>query len=167
MLLLPVHVILCCRSLSDTSTLSIEIVLKLTAVYIALRVIDVLANYYMQNTGHVMGAYIETDMRKDLFGKFQELSYSYYSDNKIGQLISRITTDLFDITEFAHHCPEEYFIASIKIVVAFVILIRVNIPLTLVLFALIPLMLFFALKFRVSAKRSSGREASWARSIHT
>ena len=139
---------------TDLAALSFEIVLKITLAYIALRIVDVLANYYMQNTGHVMGAYIETDMRRDLFDQFQELSYAYYSGNKTGQLISRITTDLFDIAEFAHHCPEEYFIAAVKIVTAFIILLRVNVVLTLVVFAMIPLMLFFALKYRVKLRRA-------------
>ena len=138
----------------DPAALTIEAVVRITVLYLILRIIDVMANYYMQNKGHVMGAYIETDMRRDLFGKFQELSYAYYTGNKTGQLISRITTDLFDITEFAHHCPEEYFIASIKIVVAFVVLIRVNVVLTLVLFALIPLMLFFAMRYRVRMRKA-------------
>ena len=128
--------------------LTMNLVIRITLLYLILRIIDVVANYYMQNTGHVMGAMIETDMRRDLFEHFQELSYSYYSENKTGQLISRITTDLFDIAEFAHHCPEEYFIAGVKIVISFVVLIQVNVPLTLVLFAMIPLMLYFAMKFR-------------------
>lgn len=132
----------------DPANLTINLVVKITALYMLLRMVDVLANYYMQNTGHVMGANIETDMRRDLFSKFQELSYSYYSENKTGQLISRITSDLFDIAEFAHHCPEEYFIAAVKIVVAFVILIRVNVMLTLVLFLMIPLMILFAMRYR-------------------
>ncbi len=139
---------------NEPAALTVEIVLKITALYIVFRVIDVLANYYMQNTGHVMGAMIESDMRRDLFEKFQRLSYAYYTENKTGQLISRITTDLFDIAEFAHHCPEEYFIAAVKIVVAFVILIRVNVVLTVVVFAMIPLMLFFALKFRVKLRKA-------------
>ena len=92
---------------TDASALTVETVVRITLLYLALRIIDVLANYYMQNTGHVMGARIEADMRRDLFEKFQELSYGYYSHNKTGQLISRITTDLFDLAEFAHHCPEE------------------------------------------------------------
>ena len=138
----------------EPAALTVEIVLKITALYVLFRVIDVLANYYMQNTGHVMGAMIESDMRRDLFEKFQRLSYAYYTENKTGQLISRITTDLFDIAEFAHHCPEEYFIAAVKIVVAFVILIRVNVVLTVVVFAMIPLMLFFALKFRVKLRKA-------------
>ena len=139
---------------TDASALTIETVVRITVLYLVLKLIDVLASYYMQNTGHVMGAHIETDMRRDLFEKFQELSYGYYSHNKTGQLISRITTDLFDITEFAHHCPEEYFIAAVKIVVSFIVLIRVNVPLTLLLFALIPLMLFCALRYRVRMRRA-------------
>lgn len=140
--------------MTSPSSLTVEIVVRITLLYVLLRVIDVLGNYYMQNTGHVMGASIEADMRRDLFEKFQELSYGFYSHNKTGQLISRITTDLFDIAEFAHHCPEEYFIATVKIIVAFVVLIRVNIPLTLVFFAMVPLMLFFAMKFRVKLRNA-------------
>lgn len=154
-LVLPVIV----RHITNTVTespadLTVDLVVRITVLYIVLRMIDVAANYYMQNRGHVMGARIEKDMRSDLFEKFQELSYGYYASNKTGQLISRITTDLFDIAEFAHHCPEEYFIAAVKIVVAFAILIRVNVPLTLLLFALIPLMLFFAMRFRVRMRNA-------------
>ena len=139
---------------TSPADLTVELVVRMTLLYLILRIIDVAANYYMQNRGHIMGARIEKDMRKDLFSKFQELSYGYYSSNKTGQLISRITTDLFDITEFAHHCPEEYFIAAVKIVVAFIVLIQVNVPLTLLLFALIPLMLVCAMKFRVRMRNA-------------
>ena len=139
---------------TSPSDLTVNLIVRLTLLHIALRIIDVSANYYMQNRGHIMGARIEKDMRKDLFGKFQELSYGYYSSNKTGQLISRITTDLFDITEFAHHCPEEYFIAAVKIVFSFAVLIRVNVPLTLLLFALIPLMLLCAMRFRVRMRNA-------------
>jgi len=139
---------------ASPSDLTVSLVVRITLLYIVLRVIDVAANYYMQNRGHIMGAQIEKDMRRDLFAKFQELSYGYYTSNKTGQLISRITTDLFDITEFAHHCPEEYFIAAVKIVVAFTVLIQVNVPLTLLLFALIPLMLVCAMKFRVRMRNA-------------
>ena len=154
-LVLPVIV----RYITNTVTaspadLTVELVVRITVLYIVLRMIDVAANYYMQNRGHIMGAQIEKDMRRDLFAKFQELSYGYYNSNKTGQLISRITTDLFDITEFAHHCPEEYFIAAVKIVVAFTVLIQVNVPLTLLLFALIPLMLICAMKFRVRMRNA-------------
>ena len=139
---------------ASPSDLTAGLVVRITVLYIVLRIIDVAANYYMQNRGHIMGAQIEKDMRKDLFAKFQELSYGYYNSNKTGQLISRITTDLFDITEFAHHCPEEYFIAAVKIIVAFTVLIQVNVPLTLLLFALIPLMLVCAMKFRARMRNA-------------
>ena len=154
-LVLPVIVRYITNTVTTTpSDLTVGLVVRITVLYIALRIIDVAANYYMQNRGHIMGAQIEKDMRKDLFAKFQELSYGYYNSNKTGQLISRITTDLFDITEFAHHCPEEYFIAAVKIVVAFTVLIQVNVPLTLLLFALIPLMLVCAMKFRVRMRNA-------------
>lgn len=154
-LVLPVIVRFITNTVTTSpSDLTVSLVVRITLLYIVLRVIDVAANYYMQNRGHIMGAQIEKDMRRDLFAKFQELSYGYYASNKTGQLISRITTDLFDITEFAHHCPEEYFIAAVKIVVAFTVLIQVNVPLTLLLFALIPLMLVSAMKFRVRMRNA-------------
>ena len=154
-LVLPVIVRFITNTVTTSpSDLTVSLVVRITLLYIVLRIIDVAANYYMQNRGHIMGAQIEKDMRKDLFAKFQELSYGYYNSNKTGQLISRITTDLFDITEFAHHCPEEYFIAAVKIVVAFTVLIQVNVPLTLLLFALIPLMLVCAMKFRVRMRNA-------------
>ena len=154
-LVLPVIVRFITNTVTTSpSDLTVSLVVRITLLYIVLRVIDVAANYYMQNRGHIMGAQIEKDMRRDLFAKFQELSYGYYASNKTGQLISRITTDLFDITEFAHHCPEEYFIAAVKIVVAFTVLIQVNVPLTLLLFALIPFMLVSAMKFRVRMRNA-------------
>ena len=87
-----------------------------------------------------MGAKIETDMREDAFTHLQKLSDRYYSNTKVGQLMSRITSDLFDVTEFAHHCPEEFFIAFLKIVISFLILSGVNLKLTLIIFFFIPLM---------------------------
>ena len=132
---------------TNLEALTVGMVMKLSALYIALRVIDTAANYFMQSVGHVMGTHIETDMRRDLFAHMQALPHAYYSKTKIGQLMSRITTDLFDITEFAHHCPEELFITSIKVVVAFIILCGMNVPLTLIIFAMLPLMVFFSTKF--------------------
>lgn len=131
---------------TDISSLTVDIVLKISTFYIALRLIDVLAYFYMANQGHIMGAKIETDMRRDLFSKLQQQTFSFFSNNKVGQLMSRITSDLFDITEFAHHCPEEFFIAGIKITVSFIILCGFSIPLTLIIFAILPLMFFFCTK---------------------
>lgn len=133
---------------NDAASLTLRIVLTTGAVYLALRAIDTAANYYMANVGHVMGARIETDMRRDLFTHLQQLSYSFYDNTKIGQIMARITNDLSDVTEFAHHCPEEFFIAALKITVSFIILSRTNWPLTLLVFACIPLMLVCTLYFR-------------------
>ena len=105
------------RATTDISTLTVRLILTMCGVYVLLRVIDTAANYYMQSVGHNMGAQIETDMRRDMFSHLQMLQNSYYDNTKIGQLMSRITTDLNDVTEFAHHFPEEIFIAIIKITV--------------------------------------------------
>ena len=93
---------------SNLAALTVATVIKLSLLYLALRVVDTAANYFMQSVGHVMGTHIETDMRRDLFAHMQDLPHAFYSSTKIGQLMSRITSDLFDITEFAHHCPEEF-----------------------------------------------------------
>lgn len=128
--------------------LTLSLIFSTSILYIILRLIDTAANYYMAGTGHVMGTRMETDMRHDLFSHLQTLSYSYYSNTKIGQIMSRITSDLFDITEFAHHGPEEIFITGFKIIISFSILLTVNVPLTLILFAILPIMLFACLSFR-------------------
>lgn len=135
-------------AIEDITKLSVSVVLTVGGVYIFLRLIDAAANYYMSTYGHIMGTKIETDMRHDLFEHLQKLSFSYYDDMKIGQLMSRITSDLFDITEFAHHCPEEFFIAGIKIIGSFSILCTMNIPLTVILFAVLPLMFICTRKSR-------------------
>lgn len=133
---------------NDTAALTFAFVGKIALLYLVLRVIDTFANYYMANTGHVMGTRMETDMRHDLFEHLQTLSYSYYTETKIGQIMSRITSDLFDVTEFAHHCPEELFITGLKIVVSFIILANINVPLTLIIFLILPIMLVCSLTFR-------------------
>lgn len=89
--------------------LTVDAVLKLALLYLILRLIDGAAQYFMSGTGHIMGVYIETDMRRDAFAHLQRLSHTYYSNTKVGQIMGRITNDLFDVTEFAHHCPEEFF----------------------------------------------------------
>ena len=121
-------------------TLTAQIVLRLAAVYFVLRLIDGAAQYYMSSIGHIMGVHIETDMRRDAFDHLLKLDHTYYNNTKVGTIMGRITNDLFDVTEFAHHCPEEFFIAAIKIVVSFVILCQASIPLTLAVFACVPLM---------------------------
>jgi ATP-binding cassette subfamily B protein len=111
----------------------------------------------MADIGHVMGARIETDMRRDLFSHLQKLPFSFYSDTKIGQLMSRITTDLFDVTEFAHHCPEEFFIAALKIGLSFAILGSINIWLTLIVFMALPVMVLATTYFRRQMRKQMMR----------
>ncbi len=133
-------------------------VFKIGGLYLFLRLIDTVANYYMANRGHIMGAKLETDMRRDMFNHLQNLPFSYYDNTKVGQIMSRLTHDLFDITEFAHHCPEEIFISSIKIVGSFIILANVNIWLTLIIFMLLPIMLVSAIVFRKKMKIAFKRQ---------
>lgn len=140
--------------MNNLQGLTVQIILSLGLVYLVLRVIDVLANYYMANIGHMMGAKIETDMRTDIFAHLQNLSYSFYDNAKIGQIMARITSDLFDVTEFAHHCPEEYFIAALKIVVSFIILAQTDLVLTLIIFAILPLMVVCSMYFNNKMRRA-------------
>ncbi|WP_455538836.1 ABC transporter ATP-binding protein [Terrisporobacter sp.] len=133
------------KGTEDLASITIELVVSLAGVYLVLRVIDAIANYYMTRIGHIMGARIETDMRKDAFDHIQKLSDSYFNNTKVGQIMSRITNDLFDVTEFAHHCPEEFFIAGVKIVISFILLSRINIALTTIIFIFIPLMIVFSM----------------------
>ncbi len=121
-------------------TLTGKIVWKLAALYAVLRIIDGAASYFMSGIGHIMGVHIETDMRQDAFDHLLQLDHTYYNNTKVGTIMGRITNDLFDVTEFAHHCPEEFFIAAIKIVVSFVILCQASVPLTLAVFACVPVM---------------------------
>ncbi len=145
------------REITDRATagtLVMSFILQMGGIYILLRLLDTFANYYMSDIGHVMGAKLETDMRRDLFDHLQKLSFRFYDNAKVGQIMSRITHDLFDITEFSHHCPEEFFVSGIKIVGAFIILLRVNVPLTLILFLLLPLMLLSRILLRKKMKQA-------------
>ena len=140
------------QGMQDLASLTTGLVVKIGLLYLILRVIDSLAAYYMAYTGHVMGVYIETDMRQDAFEHLQMLSDSYYSNTKVGQIMSRITSDLFDVTEFSHHCPEEFFIAILKGIVSFVILSGINLELTLLIFLMIPIMIVSCTWFNLKVK---------------
>ncbi len=127
-------------AMNDLAALTVSLVWKLSVLYLLLRLIDAAAQYFMADMGHVMGVYIETDMRRDAFDHLQKLGYTYYSNTKIGQIMGRITNDLFEVTEFAHHCPEEFFIAGLKFIVSFSILCTYNVWLTVLIFICVPLM---------------------------
>ncbi len=129
------------EGISNVATLTVRTVMELGLLYLLLRVVDCIASYYMANVGHVMGAKMETDMRRDAYRHLQMLSNTFYNNTKVGQIMGRITNDLFDVTEFAHHCPEEFFIALIKTLISFIILANINLALTLIIFLFVPIML--------------------------
>ena len=127
-------------ALQDVALLTTKMIAGLGFLYFILRIIDCLANYYMADVGHVIGAKIETDMRRDAYAHLQQLSNTYFNNTKVGQIMGRITNDLFEVTEFAHHCPEEFFIAGLKIVISFIILARIHLLLTVMVFIFVPIM---------------------------
>ena len=143
----------------NLAALSVKTIGGLGLLYLILRIIDCIASYYMANMGHVMGAKIETDMRRDAYFHLQQLSDTYYNNTKVGQIMGRITNDLFDVTEFSHHCPEEFFIAVIKIVISFIVLARINLPLTLIIFIFVPIMVLvcMSLNFKMRGAFSKQR----------
>lgn len=128
------------EGMNNLASLTVTIILRLGLLYLCLRIVDTMANFYMAYTGHVMGTQIETDMRRDAYAHLQKLSDTYYNNTKVGQIMGRITNDLFDVTEFSHHCPEEFFIAGIKAVISFIILAQVSLGLTLIIFVIVPIM---------------------------
>ena len=113
-------------------------------------IVQSLCKYYVTCQGHMMGANMERDMRRELFDHYQELSFSYYSRNNSGQMMSKLVSDLFDISEFAHHGPENLFISLVKIVGAFIFLFFINKKLALPLIILVIVMFVFS--FRQNAK---------------
>ncbi len=141
------------KATTDPASLTLQFVLMMGSFYLLLRLIDAAANYFMQSVGHIMGSKMETDMRGDLFHHVQQLSFGYYSEAKVGQIMARITSDLFEVTEFAHHCPEEFLIAGVKILVSFIVLCGMNIPLTLLMFAVLPFMIIAAKYFNGKMRR--------------
>lgn len=109
-------------------------------------VVQCLCKYYVTYQGHMMGAHMERDMRQELFDHYQELSFSYYSQNNSGQMMSKLVSDLFDISEFAHHGPENLFISLVKIIGAFIFLLFINKKLALPLIILVIIMFVFSFK---------------------
>ena len=127
----------------DTS-FAVKQITIICGILVILVLIQFAANYFITNIGHVMGAKMEYDMRAEIFDHYQKLSFSFYDDQKVGQLMSRITSDLFEITELLHHGPENLAISSIKIIGAFIILSSISGYLTLAAFILLPFMFTYA-----------------------
>ncbi len=131
-----------------------NMIFRLGIFMFALVLVQWYSNYYISNYGHVMGAKIEYDMRAEIFDHYQKMSFSFYDEQKVGQLMSRVTSDLFDITELLHHGPENIAISFIKIIGAFVILMSINPYLVIAAFALIPVMILFAYFCNKKMKRA-------------
>ena len=136
------------------------IIYKLGIFMVVLVIVEYLCNYFVAYQGHVMGVYMERDLRNELFQHYQKLSFSFYDEQKTGQLMSRLTNDLFSLTELYHHGPEDIVISFIKFFGAFIILATINLKLTLIVFAFIPVMgafIYYNRKMKRAFKRNKQR----------
>ncbi len=133
---------------------AMDIILKIGIFILGLILIELASNFYITYYGHMMGAYIEHDMRNEIFMHYQKLSFAFYDNQKVGHLLSRITSDLFDISELLHHGPEDLVISIIKLLGAFFILLSVNWKLALIAFSIVIVMLFYALVFNKKMKNA-------------
>lgn len=132
------------KGIKNELGVALDLIIKLAVLMLGLRIIEYFGQYFITAWGHIMGARMEFDMRRDIFSHLQRLSFNYFDNTKTGQIMSRIVNDLFDISELAHHGPEEVFISIIKIAGAFIILLTVDVKLTLIIFTFIPFMMIFA-----------------------
>ncbi len=133
---------------------AMQLIVKLGLVMAGLVAVECFCNFYIAYFGHIMGAKIEHDMRNEIFAHYQKLSFAFYDNQKVGQLLSRVTSDLFDISELLHHGPEDVVISLIKFIGSFVILFRINAALTVVAFAFLPLIILYAVYFNKRMKRA-------------
>ncbi len=117
---------------------------RMGALMLVLVALQTACTFYFDYRGHAMGAMMESDMRRELFNHFQKLSFRFYDEQRTGQLMSRITNDLFSLAELYHHGPEDYLIYSIKFIGAFVILTSINLKLTLAVFLFLPILAAFS-----------------------
>lgn len=128
--------------------LDVNRVVKVAIVYIATKFIEVVSRFIMQSFGHIMGAKIERDMRGDVLNHLLSMDTEFFNEAKIGQLMTRMTTDLNEITEFSHHVPEEFLVGAIKLIISFVVLLTINWKLSLIIYILIPVMYIVSRKSR-------------------
>ena len=127
---------------------NIRLILTWCAALLVIYIIQTIMQYFMQYQGHIVGVRMQADMRRDVFEHLQKLPFSYFDEHKTGVIMSRIVNDLMDISEFAHHGPEDLFISLVTVVGAFIILCTVNVPLTLITFAVLPFLVLFIIKKR-------------------
>lgn len=136
---------------------ALSLILKLAAVLVGLVILEAGCNYFIASAGHNMGAKMEADMRSEIFGHLQKLSFRFYDEQKVGQLMSRITNDLFEISELFHHGPEDIVISAIKFIGSFVILWNIHQGLAICAFAVLPIMFVYALYYNKRLKRAFRR----------
>lgn len=137
--------------LSDNSQI-VRYIVGVGCVLLGMYIIKYFCQYYITSWGHIMGTYMESDMRRELFEHLQKLSFSYYDEASTGKLMSCIINDLFDISEFAHHGPEDIFISVIKIIGTFTILMFINVKMTLILMGFTAIMIYFSLFYNRKMK---------------
>ncbi len=129
---------------------NLQLILTWCAALLLIYIVQTIMQYFMQYQGHIVGVRMQADMRRDVFEHLQKLPFSYFDEHKTGVIMSRIVNDLMDISEFAHHGPEDLFISGVTVIGSFIILCTINIPLTLITFAIIPFLVLFIVKKRTA-----------------
>lgn len=129
---------------------NLRLILTWCVALLVIYLVQAVMQYFMQYQGHVVGVRMQADMRRDVFEHLQKLPFSYFDEHKTGVIMSRIVNDLMDISEFAHHGPEDLFISLVSVVGSFIILCTINIPLTLITFAVLPFLILFVVKKRTA-----------------
>lgn len=138
----------------EPKNMAVDTITKLAFLMVLLVLLAGFSNFFITYYGHMMGAKMEFNMRKEIFSHYQKLSFSFYDNEKVGQLMSRITNDLFDITELFHHGPEDVVISVIKIIGSFIILLFINVKLAFIALSTIPLMAVYAFVLNKKMKRA-------------
>ncbi len=133
---------------------NLRLLILWSCVAVLIYIVKIWLNYFISYYGHVMGVHMQADMRRDVFRHLQTLPYTYFDNNKTGTIMSRIINDLFDISELAHHGPEDLFLSVVLLVSSFVLMARINVWLTLIVFASIPIFLFYTMKRRLALNKA-------------
>ena len=131
---------------------NLRLLLIWSAVLLGIYLLKAGFNYFVNYYGHIVGVRMQADMRRDVFRRLQKLPFSFYDENKTGSIMSRIINDLMDISELAHHGPEDLFLSLVMLVASFAILCTINVPLTLIIFLTLPFIIYFSMRLRKNMK---------------
>ncbi len=143
-----------------------ELIIRFGVVLFVIYLLRYALRFFVQYYGHMMGAYIQADMRRDLFNKLERLPFSYYDNNETGRIMTRMTSDLFSICELAHHGPENIFMSTIMLVLSFIYLSTISLKLTLIIFSCVPLLFFISLKLRKKREEASRNSQKYISEIN-